>query len=130
MDSKLNSEIVKNKMLFESFLKEDINIDKSNNKNLPEICVTLKDGCGKKLSYPNNLGKRTKLGGTPDWIQDDETPKCNKCGKKMSFVSQIDSIGYNEKNENRKKYMFGDVGMLYLFFCFKCEETKSILQSY
>ncbi len=97
------------------------------NKKLREICIILKEDCGKKLNYPNNLGKRTKLGGLPEWIQNNETPTCEKCGKEMSFVVQIDSLDYNGKN---KEYMFGDVGMIYVFFCFDCETTESIFQSF
>jgi uncharacterized protein YwqG len=97
------------------------------NKNLREICIELKENCGEKLNYPNNLGKRTRLGGIPDWIQEKETPICKKCGKKMDFIAQIDSIDYNSK---KKEYMFGDVGMIYVFYCFNCEKTESVFQSF
>ena len=96
-------------------------------KNLREICIAVKEDCGEKLSYPYNLGKRTKLGGIPEWIQNDETPVCNKCGKKMHFIAQIDSVDYNGNN---KEYIFGDVGMIYTFFCFNCETTGSVFQSF
>jgi hypothetical protein len=44
----------------------------------------------------------------------------------MHFVAQIDSFEFNGKhNPNRKDYgdeqfMFGDVGMIYIWFCFNC----------
>ncbi|MBK9054865.1 MAG: hypothetical protein IPL78_29355 [Chloroflexi bacterium] len=79
------------------------------------------------------LGQATKLGGSPDWIQHDETPSCPTCGWPMVFVAQIDSIDYNavSKNElSRQVYMFGDVGMIYVFFCFSCGQTTSIFQCY
>jgi len=44
----------------------------------------------------------------------------------MSFVAQIDSFEHNdENNPNRRDYgkqhfMFGDVGMIYVWFCFDC----------
>ena len=41
------------------------------------------------VNYPKNLGRRTKLGGKPDWIQGDETPECPQCGDTMYFVAQI-----------------------------------------
>jgi uncharacterized protein YwqG len=84
---------------------------------------------GQNLEYPENLGKRSKLGGEPDWIQNDETPICPNCGSKMEFICQIDSIDYGKKKDE-KEYMFGDVGMLYNFFCFSCEEAKTIFQEY
>jgi uncharacterized protein YwqG len=84
----------------------------------------------------NKLGMRSKLGGNPDWEQSDETPQCNSCKNNMTFVAQIDSIAQDEEhNPNRidsihgeQDYMFGDVGMIYVFFCFDCLETKSVFQ--
>jgi hypothetical protein len=72
-------------------------------------------------------GKRTKLGGEPEWIQSDHTPVCDSCTEKMVFIAQIDSIGMDDAFQ---EYMFGDVGMIYLFYCFDCLETKSIFQCY
>src|SRR5262245_60238859 len=90
-----------------------------------------------KLKYPDNLGLRTKLGGKPDWIQTDETPDCPGCSQPMSFVAQIDSIEHDsQKNPLRKDclenkdYMFGDVGMIYVFFCHQCCEPGCIHQCY
>lgn len=91
-------------------------------------------------TYPNNLGLRTKLGGKPEWIQgyeDDEGPNCPLCKREMSFIAQIDSIEHNSKlnphrvdNLHKQEYMFGDVGMIYVFFCFDCCETKSVFLCY
>lgn len=80
----------------------------------------------------DSLGKRTKLGGSPMWIQSEENICCDSCNNKMSFVSQIDSIDYSDNIdvESNSEYMFGDVGMIYVFFCFDCLETKSIFQCY
>ena len=74
-------------------------------------------------------GKRTKLGGEPEWIQADEIPICECCEERMRFIAQIDSLdadsnlGYWEQ-----QFMFGDVGMIYVFYCFNCLETKSVFQ--
>lgn len=68
-----------------------------------------------------DIGKRHRLGGDPDWIQGDETPSCS-CGEKMSFYGQLDSIG--------DKYCLADCALIYVFVCWGCGETKSILQSY
>ena len=69
---------------------------------------------------PNEVGKRHRLGGTPDWIRGDETPTCS-CGAAMNFYGQLDSIG--------DKICLADCGMIYVFVCFGCYETKSIFQT-
>ena len=93
---------------------------------------------GKKAVDRHALGQRSKLGGKPDWQQYDATPKCEKCRELMTFVAQIDSIEMNTKenphaidsirHRGQQQYMFADVGMLYVFYCFDCLTTRSILQ--
>jgi uncharacterized protein YwqG len=109
---------------------------------LPEFRVTLtrlKEG---ETAYPTDgphyeyHGQRTKLGGKPDWVQNDETPTCLDCGAPMTFVSQIDSVEHQWKSNphsvsalsDDQKWMFGDVGMIYVFFCFDCNTTSSVFQ--
>lgn len=111
-------------------------------KRLPEVRVLLervKRGTrAVPLDYPANLGLRTKLGGEPDWIQSDETPVCESCGEPMDFVAQIDSIEHENKNNplsksalgHQQDYMFGDVGMIYVFFCFGCLQPTCLSQDY
>lgn len=70
--------------------------------------------------YNDEAGTRHKLGGKPDFIQDAEWPVC--CGGNMTFYGQLDSIGDN--------YDLADCGMVYVFVCFNCFSTKSILQAY
>jgi uncharacterized protein YwqG len=70
--------------------------------------------------YNKEAGHRHKLGGRPDFIQEEEWPTC--CGNKMTFYAQIDSIGDN--------YDLADCGMIYVFVCFDCFNTKSILHAY
>jgi hypothetical protein len=75
------------------------------------------------------LGKRSKFGGQPNWIQNDDTPICPDCGEPMTFVAQLDSIGFDRANgEAAQGFMFGDVGLIYVFFCFNDGETCSIFQ--
>lgn len=113
-------------------------------KPLPEFRVTLtrlKKGetaypVGGKIPHYEYHGRRTKLGGAPDWVQNDDVPVCEACQDKMTFVAQIDSVEHQwDSNPHSvpagskdQKWMFGDVGMIYVFFCFGCLETKSVFQ--
>jgi uncharacterized protein YwqG len=91
-----------------------------------------------KKAVPNadKLGVRSKLGGDPDWVQYPDAPKCSDCKQPMTFVAQIDSMEHDEKHNphaidvlsGQQQFMFGDVGMIYVFMCFGCMETKSIVQ--
>jgi hypothetical protein len=74
---------------------------------------------GFKWASPE-VGARHKLGGSPDWLQQPEVPVCS-CSKSMSFYAQLDSIG--------DKVCIADCGMVYVFVCFACFQTKSVLQS-
>ncbi|HWY30674.1 MAG TPA: hypothetical protein VNX46_07980, partial [Candidatus Acidoferrum sp.] len=83
--------------------------------------------------YPpgrDNLGLRSKLGGDPDWVQGNDTPVCSECGEAMTFIGQIDSIDHKgDHNPHRQKhceqdFMFGDVGIIYVFFCFDCSTPQ------
>jgi hypothetical protein len=73
--------------------------------------------------YPDNLGYRTKFGGKPDHIQDadgdDGGKSCDVCGQAMHFIAQIDSF---ENDHPKPHFMFGDVGMIYVWYCFHCGE--------
>ncbi len=74
-------------------------------------------------------GQKTKLGGSPEWIQRDDTPKCPGCRRKMMFVAQIDSFDQGSSQQDIvPSYMFADVGMIYVFYCFDCLRTKSVVQ--
>src|SRR5688572_22483792 len=105
---------------------------------LPEIRVTLERvQPGEKAvtgKYPDNLGLRTKLGGKPNWIHEDCTPTCRQCEIPMSFVAQIDSIEHESENNplstpyREQKWMFSDVGMIYVFYCFECGESACLDQ--
>ncbi|HEY8259790.1 MAG TPA: hypothetical protein VIG55_01140 [Methylosinus sp.] len=66
------------------------------------------------------IGKRHRLGGRPDFILSPNTPKCS-CGKEMTFYAQIDSIN--------DEFVLADCGIVFVFVCFDCIETKSVLQS-
>ena len=94
-------------------------------KQIPEIRVSLNpdsDEAKAAIGFKQNsaAGKATKLGGDPEWIQGDEWPTCD-CGEKMTFYGQLDSIG--------DQYCLADCGMIFVFVCFDCFETKSVLQT-
>jgi len=84
----------------------------------------------------SDLGLRSKLGGKPAWEQAEEIPACPGCLRPMTFVGQIDSIEVDSKQNphrvdslsDRAEYVFGDVGLIYIFFCFECCESKSVFQ--
>jgi hypothetical protein len=66
-------------------------------------------------------GRKSKLGGKPTWIQNEETPECPKCRKPMVFVLQLASDS---------RITFCDMGMLYAFACPECRITASRIQSH
>jgi hypothetical protein len=68
------------------------------------------------------MGTRHKLGGEPDFIQGSDWPNCAGCDKRMTFYAQLDSI-----NDD---FCIADCGMIYVFICLGCNESKAIVQSY
>ena len=104
---------------------------------LPEFRVTLTRLKPGEQAYPKGddvphyefHGQRTKLGGDPDWVQwDRPNPRYASREKATTFVAQIDSVEHQWKSNPHsvnalskdQKWMFGDVGMIYVFFCFHC----------
>ena len=79
---------------------------------------------------------RSKLGGDPDWEQEAEVPACPHCSAEMTFVGQLDSMEHDWRtNPHRidclsgdQQYMFGDVGLIYIFFCSDCTEARAVVQ--
>jgi len=71
---------------------------------------------------PEEIGNRHQLGGEPQFLQEKNRPDCQCCNKEMSFYAQLDSIN--------DEFVIADCGMIYIFVCFDCNETKSFIQSY
>jgi hypothetical protein len=69
----------------------------------------------------HEIGRRHRIGGDPEWIQSPSVPECS-CKKPMSFYGQLDSLG--------DEYCLADCALIYVFVCWDCFETKSVLQSY
>jgi hypothetical protein len=65
-------------------------------------------------------GDNHKIGGSPDWIQGDETPNCSECDEAMDFHAQLDHLGSLES--------LRDAGMIYVFVCRECYTTQAVLQ--
>lgn len=88
----------------------------------PKVLLQL----GRSTDPENEEEALVKLGGLPNWIQDEEYPTCGKCGKLMMFVCQINS---EEKLlSTHQSLMFGDSGRLYTFVC--CDVVTSVMQCY
>jgi len=113
---------------------------------LPEFRVTLtrlKEGetaypQGPDVSHYEYQGQRSKFGGKPDNIQGESPPpNCPDCRKPMTFVAQIDSVEHDWKSNPHAvsafddcKWMFGDVGMIYVFYCFGCLHPEATTEMY
>jgi hypothetical protein len=67
-----------------------------------------------------DMNTRHRLGGRPDFIEGEEIPVC-AFGNPMTFYAQLDSVS--------EECMLADRGMIYVFVCFNCFETKAVLQS-
>jgi hypothetical protein len=72
------------------------------------------------FKWSSGTGLDHKLGGSPVWIQGDETPECSHCGKRMTFYGQLDCIG--------DEISLGDCGMIYVFYCRNCLVASAVLQ--
>lgn len=72
--------------------------------------------------WNKEIGIRHKLGGSPDFLQEADFPKCEDCGVEMTFYGQLDSIGDD--------YDLADCGLIYVFVCFDCFTTKSLLHAH
>jgi hypothetical protein len=66
-------------------------------------------------------GRKSKIGGSPSWIQQDETPDCKSCLQPMSFALQMTSD---------RSISYGDVGVLYAFVCLDCRHVATVVQSH
>jgi hypothetical protein len=71
---------------------------------------------------PKEVGTRHQLGGEPTFLQNQSWPVCQKCREKMTFYGQLDSI-----NDD---FVIADCGLIYVFICFSCYETTSMIHSY
>ncbi len=61
-------------------------------------------------------GDEHKIGGQPDWLQNDETPECTE---PMDFYAQLDHLGSLEGLHD---------GRIYVFVCRECYTIEALLQ--
>lgn len=79
----------------------------------------------------------TKVGGYPDWIQDEETPICEHCSEPMTHLLTVASADWDggaagrffrprelpdHLNYSLAGLMLGDVGDIYVFICLHCKQ--------
>jgi hypothetical protein len=89
--------------------------------NIESVSTDGKESSGFKHAS-GDIGNRFKVGGKADFVQNEENPCCSLCNKDMTFYAQIDSVGDN--------ITIADCGMIYVFVCFDCNNSKSIIQSF
>ena len=65
----------------------------------------------------SEVGKRSKIGGIPFGIKEEDYPECPCCKKRMTFYGQLDSL-----NDD---YIIADCGLIATFICFDCNEVKA-----
>lgn len=70
---------------------------------------------------PKETGTRHQLGGEPSFLQNAIWPVCPHGHGRMTFYGQLDSI-----NDD---FCIADCGLVYVFICFDCYESISIVQS-
>jgi hypothetical protein len=68
-----------------------------------------------------DIGNRHRLGGKPDFLQNEQWPNCPNGHGKMTFYGQLDSIN--------DEICIADCGLIYVFICFDCYAAISIVQS-
>jgi len=73
-----------------------------------------------------------RLGGEPEWIQNEKFPICGECDADMVLFLQLKSLPYEITKDRRelRAYTFGDAGNFYLFHCPKCRTHKTSWECY
>ena len=78
----------------------------------------------KPLPYVEpEIGTRHRLGGEPDFIQQEKVPVCPQCQQPMTFYAQLDAVGQDSE------YDIADAGLIYVFLCFDDFEAKAVVHS-
>ena len=98
--------------------------DTTNAPLLPEIETAAKFDA---TELPHEF---VKIGGQPDWIQDEDYPICEECDCNMALLMQLRSLPYELTNEHKqlRAFIFPGGGNIYLFKCPKCSSLRGTLQ--
>ncbi|WP_406091562.1 hypothetical protein [Streptomyces sp. NBC_01013] len=64
-----------------------------------------------------------RLGGEPEWLQDDEFPDCPGCAGRMTFAAELE-----EGHDFATSANFGGGGRGYVFHCPPCSEAAFLWQ--
>ncbi|WP_200948332.1 MULTISPECIES: hypothetical protein [unclassified Kitasatospora] len=64
-----------------------------------------------------------QLGGSPSWLQNDETPSCPSCARAMPIIAQLE-----EGPDHTTAMNFGGCGSACVFACEPCEQAAFLWQ--
>lgn len=67
------------------------------------------------------IGTRHRLGGEPQFLQNEIWPTCPNGHGRMTFYGQLDSIN--------DEFCIADCGLVYVFICFDCYKATAIVHS-
>jgi len=73
----------------------------------------------------NGRQNLSRVGGAPSWVQSAWYPDCPDCGRKMSFVMQLDS-GLPQTDGG--EWLWGSGGANYTFWCAPCRTSAHLWQ--
>ncbi|WP_233342615.1 hypothetical protein [Burkholderia cepacia] len=73
----------------------------------------------------NSRQNLSRVGGAPSWVQSAWYPDCPDCGRKMSFVMQLDS---NLPQTDGGEWLWGSGGANYTFWCAPCRTSAHLWQ--
>ena len=98
-------------------------------KNEKELWRALEEGVADPAEFFEDVvdnyiveSSFTFIGGYPQWIESEQTPKCDICNNEMALLFQIDS-------EEQADLIWGDHGVAYVFFCKDhMKEQKLLIQ--
>ncbi len=87
---------------------------------------------GEKMTKALTQESFVKIGGTPEWIQSNETPICRYCDRDMTLLIELHSTSKELRDQypELKEINFGDSGKIYLFKCFRDAQLKAVYQCY
>ena len=72
----------------------------------------------------NGRQNLNRVGGEPTWIQGPDHPSCPECSTTMSFVMQLDSLDV----DGGPWWLWGNGGILYVFWCTECSISATLWQ--